>query len=131
MHPRPGVAELDTMLPLFFTEAVGKERITLERFVALTATNAARLCGLYPRKGTIAVGSDADLVIWETRARRIVRDEDLFSRAGHSRLRGARASRLARDHHPARRGGVRGRPRRSGARAAARSSRAAAPQSPR
>src|SRR6185437_740658 len=83
-HPRPGVAELDTMLPLFFTEAVAKERITLERFVALTATNAARLCGLYPRKGTIAVGSDADLVIWETRARRIVRDEDLFSRAGHS-----------------------------------------------
>ena len=84
MHPRPGVAELDTMLPLFFTEAVAKERITLERFVALTASNAARLCGLYPRKGTIAVGSDADLVIWETRARRIIRDESLFSRAGHS-----------------------------------------------
>ena len=39
-HPRPGVAELDTMLPLFFTEAVAKERISLERFVALTATNA-------------------------------------------------------------------------------------------
>jgi dihydropyrimidinase len=83
-HPRPGVAELDTMLPLFFTEAVAKERISLERFVALTATNAARLFGLYPRKGTIAVGSDADLVIWETRARRQIRDEALFSRAGHT-----------------------------------------------
>jgi dihydropyrimidinase len=83
-HARPGVAELDTMLPLFFTEAVGRERISLERFVALTATNAARLCGLYPRKGTIAVGSDADLVIWETRGRRVVRDEELFSRAGHT-----------------------------------------------
>jgi dihydropyrimidinase len=83
-HPRPGVAELDTMLPLFFTEAVAKERITLERFVALTATNAARLCGIYPRKGTIAVGSDADLVLWETRRRRIIRDEELFSRAGHT-----------------------------------------------
>jgi dihydropyrimidinase len=78
------VAELDTMLPLFFTEAVAKERISLERFVALTSTNAARLFGLYPRKGTIAVGSDADLVIWETRARRPIRDEALFSRAGHS-----------------------------------------------
>ncbi len=83
-HPRPGVAELDTMLPLFFTEAVAKERISLERFVALTATNAARLCGLYPRKGTIAVGSDADLVIWETGDRRPIRDEALFSRAGHT-----------------------------------------------
>ncbi len=83
-HARPGVAELDTMLPLFFTEAVARERISLERFVALTATNAARLCGLYPRKGTIAVGSDADLVIWETRDRRQIRDEALFSRAGHT-----------------------------------------------
>lgn len=83
-HPRPGVAELDTMLPLFFTEAVLTERLSLERFVALTATNAARLFGLYPRKGTIAVGSDADLVIWETDGRRPIRDGDLFSRAAHT-----------------------------------------------
>jgi len=80
-HPRPGVAELDTMLPLFFTEAVTTERLSLEKFVALTATNAARLFGMYPRKGTIAVGSDADLVIWETGGRRTIRDADLFSRA--------------------------------------------------
>jgi dihydropyrimidinase len=56
--------------------------------VALTATNAARLFGLYPRKGTIAVGSDADLVVWETGGKRTIRDEDLFSRAGHSVYRG-------------------------------------------
>jgi dihydropyrimidinase len=83
-HPRPGVAELDTMLPMLFTEGVATGRISLERFVALTSTNAARLFGLYPRKGTIAVGSDADLTIWETRERRTLRDADLFSRAGHS-----------------------------------------------
>ena len=83
-HARPGVAELDTMLPLLYTEGVATGRLTLERFVALTATNAARLFGCYPRKGTIAVGSDADLVIWETRERRTIRDADLFSRAGHS-----------------------------------------------
>ena len=83
-HPRPGVAELDTMLPLLYTEGVATGRLTLERFVALTSTNAARLFGLYPRKGTIALGSDADLVIWETRARRTIQDADLFSRAGHT-----------------------------------------------
>jgi dihydropyrimidinase len=81
---RPGVAELDTMLPLLFTEGVAKNRISLERFVALTATNAARLFGLYPRKGTIAVGSDADIAIWETRGGRVIRNSELFSRAGHS-----------------------------------------------
>lgn len=83
-HARPGVAELDTMLPLLYTEGVARGRISLERFVALTSTNAARLFGLYPRKGTIAVGSDADLVIWRTGERRLIRDSDLFSRAGHS-----------------------------------------------
>jgi dihydropyrimidinase len=81
---RPGVAELDTMLPLFYTEGVATGRISLERFVALTSTNAARLFGMYPRKGTIAVGSDADLAIWETRERRTIRDSDLFSRAAHT-----------------------------------------------
>ncbi len=83
-HARPGVAELDTMLPLFFTEAVATGRLSLERFVALTATNAARLFGLYPRKGTIALGSDADLVIWQAGAERTIRDESLRSRAGHT-----------------------------------------------
>ena len=47
------------------SEGVGKGRLTLNQFVALTATNHARMYGLHPRKGTIAVGSDADLAIWE------------------------------------------------------------------
>ncbi len=109
-HPRPGVAELDTMLPLFFTEAVAKERISLERFVALTATNAARLFGLYPRKGTIAVGSDADLVIWETREpANHSRRGTVLARRPH-RLRRPGAHGLAENDHPPRRGGVRRRP---------------------
>ncbi len=81
---RPGVAELDTMLSMLYTEGVATGRLSFERFVAVTATNAARLFGLYPRKGTIGVGSDADIVIWETRERRTIRDADLFSKAGHS-----------------------------------------------
>ncbi|WP_046862783.1 dihydropyrimidinase [Microvirga massiliensis] len=58
----PGVA---TRLPILFSEGVVKGRIDLNRFVALTATNHARTYGLYPRKGTIAVGSDADIVLWD------------------------------------------------------------------
>ena len=59
-----GVPGVETRLPLLFSEGVSKGRIDLTTFVALAATNAAKLYGLYPRKGTIAVGSDADLAIW-------------------------------------------------------------------
>ncbi|NQU70412.1 MAG: amidohydrolase family protein, partial [Rhodospirillales bacterium] len=51
--------------PLLFSEGVMGGRFGLERFVALNSTNAARIYGLYPRKGTIAIGSDADLAIWD------------------------------------------------------------------
>jgi dihydropyrimidinase len=60
-----GVPGIETRLPLLFSEGVQKGRIDLHQFVALTATNPAKLYGLYPRKGTIAIGSDADLVIWD------------------------------------------------------------------
>ncbi|HEY1362572.1 MAG TPA: dihydropyrimidinase [Xanthobacteraceae bacterium] len=60
-----GVPGLELRTALLFSEGVGRGRIDLPRFVALTATNAAKLYGLYPQKGTIAVGSDADLAIWD------------------------------------------------------------------
>jgi len=50
---------------LLFSEGVGKGRITIQQFVALTSTNAARIYGLLPRKGTISIGSDADIAIWD------------------------------------------------------------------
>ena len=58
----PGVA---TRMPILFSEGVVKGRIDLNRFVALTSTNHAKTYSLYPRKGTIAVGSDADIAIWD------------------------------------------------------------------
>lgn len=60
-----GIPGVETRLPILFSEGVVKGRITLNRFVALSATNHARMYGLYPKKGTIAVGSDADLAIWD------------------------------------------------------------------
>jgi dihydropyrimidinase len=60
-----GIPGIETRLPLLYSEGVLKGRISAARFVELTAANPAKLYGLYPRKGTIAVGSDADLVIWD------------------------------------------------------------------
>ena len=60
-----GIPGLEVRLPLLFSEGVGKGRISINHFVALTATNPAKLYGLYPRKGSIAVGADADIAIWD------------------------------------------------------------------
>jgi dihydropyrimidinase len=58
----PGVGD---RLPVLWTTGVGSGKITPQQFVALTSTNSARIFGLYPRKGTLQPGSDADLVIWD------------------------------------------------------------------
>ena len=60
-----GIPGVETRLPILFSEGVGKGRISLNDFVALTATNHAKTYGLYPRKGTIAIGTDADIAIWD------------------------------------------------------------------
>lgn len=81
---RPGVENLQTMMPMLISEGVHTGLISLERLVEVTATNVAKLFGLYPRKGTIAVGSDADLVLWNLEETRVIRNGDMLSRAGHS-----------------------------------------------
>ncbi len=76
-HIPNGMPGLETRLPLLFIEGVLAGRISIQQFVALTAANAAQLYGLYPRKGTVAVGSDADLVIWDTTTPRTICNADL------------------------------------------------------
>ncbi|MFZ4409705.1 MAG: dihydropyrimidinase [Paracraurococcus sp.] len=60
-----GIPGLAARLPILFSEGVSKGRISLDHFVRLTATNPARLMGLAPRKGMIAIGADADLALWD------------------------------------------------------------------
>jgi dihydropyrimidinase len=58
----PGVGD---RLPIFWTEGVSKGRINANQFVAMTSTNPAKIFGLYPRKGSLVPGADADIVLWD------------------------------------------------------------------
>lgn len=66
-HIPNGIPGIETRMALLWSEGVLGGRITPQKFVELTATNPAKAYGLHPRKGTIAVGGDADLVIWDER----------------------------------------------------------------
>jgi dihydropyrimidinase len=81
---RQGVADLETLMPMLFSEGVVTGRISLDRFVELTSASAARLFGLSPRKGAVAVGSDADLALWDPQERRVIDGAQMRSRAGYS-----------------------------------------------
>lgn len=83
-NKRLGLSNLQEYLPMLFSEGVNQGRITLEQFVAVTSTNAAKLFGFHPRKGEIRVGSDADIVVWDPTLTQTIRDEDQLSRAGYS-----------------------------------------------
>ncbi len=79
---------METRLPFLFSEGVMKGRIDLPRFAALTATNHAKLYGLYPQKGTIAVGSDADLTLWDPKERRVITNDALHHGADYTPYEG-------------------------------------------
>ncbi len=87
-----GVPGIETRLPLLFSEGVGKGRIDLNTFVALTATNPAKLYGLYPRKGTIAIGSDADIVIWDPEREVTITNEILHHNVDYTPYEGMHLS---------------------------------------
>jgi dihydropyrimidinase len=72
-----GHVGVETRLAVVYTEGVVRRGMPLERFVALTSTNAARLFGLFPRKGTIAIDSDADIVVFDPSVKRKLRLGDL------------------------------------------------------
>jgi dihydropyrimidinase len=85
-----GVPGIELRLPLLFSEGVGQGRLDLNAFVALTATNHAKLYGLYPRKGTIAVGSDADIAIWDPKRETEITAGILHDNVGYTPYEGRR-----------------------------------------
>jgi dihydropyrimidinase len=72
-----GLPGIETRLPLLYSHGVTAGRIGERRFCELVAENAARIAGIYPQKGVIAVGSDADVVLIDPSATRTIRSGDL------------------------------------------------------
>ncbi|MGJ7043670.1 dihydroorotase-like cyclic amidohydrolase [Shinella sp. BE166] len=83
-----GIPGVETRLPILFSEGVSKGRIDLNRFVALSSTNRAKLYGLYPRKGTIAIGSDADIALWDPKKSVVITNEILHHGADYTPYEG-------------------------------------------
>jgi len=83
-----GAPGIELRLALLYTYGVAQRRISAERFVAVTAENAARYFGLYPRKGTLLPGSDADIVVYDPRPTWTVRHDGLHDNADHTPYEG-------------------------------------------
>ena len=79
-----GHAGIETRGIIAYSEGVATGQLSLRRFVDVFATNPARLLGLYPRKGTIAPGSDADIVIWDPSVAKTIRLDDLHHDGDYS-----------------------------------------------
>lgn len=85
-----GMPGIETVLPLMFTEGYRRGKITLNQLVAITSTNAAKIFGLYPQKGTICVGGDADLVIFDPNKEKVIRWQDLHTDCDWSPYQGTK-----------------------------------------
>jgi dihydropyrimidinase len=79
-----GLPGIEVRLPLLFDATVSKGRLGLAKFVELTATAPAKIYNLHPRKGTIAIGADADLVIWDPNRTVTLSADVLHDRTGYT-----------------------------------------------
>jgi dihydropyrimidinase len=84
----PGMSNLETLVPMLYSEGVAKGRISISRWVELTATNAAKIFGMYPRKGAIVEGADADLVVFDPNRKVTINSREMHSRADYDPFEG-------------------------------------------
>lgn len=84
-HGAPGI---ETRLPVIFSEGVMKGRISLTKFVEIMSSNPARIAGLYPRKGTLAIGSDADITIIDPEKEKVVSVSNLHGKTDYTPFEG-------------------------------------------
>ena len=71
-------------MPVTYTKLVSTGRIGLERFAAITSSNAAKILGMYPQKGAIAPGSDADIVIFDPNLKKTITVDELHAESDYS-----------------------------------------------
>jgi len=92
-----GAPGIELRLSLLYTYGVAAKRMSAQRFVAVTAENAARYFGLYPRKGTLLPGSDADIVVYDPRPRWTVSHDQLHDNVDHTPYEGRQIQGRVRD----------------------------------
>ena len=91
-----GTGGLEDRMPVLWTQGVGTGRLTPNEFVAVTSTNIAKILGMYPRKGAVLVGSDADLVVWDPEAEKTISAQDQQSAIDYNVFEGRHVKGLPR-----------------------------------
>ncbi|GED13565.1 dihydroorotase [Aneurinibacillus migulanus] len=82
----PGIPGVETMVPILVSEGLNKGRLSLSRFVEVTSRNAAIHYGIYPKKGAIEIGSDADFTVIDLEKEHVIDQEQTYSMAKYNPL---------------------------------------------
>ena len=87
-----GTGGLEDRMPVLWTKGVNTGRLTKEEFVAATSTNIARILNMYPRKGALMPGADADIVIWDPKATKTIAAKKQVSRIEYNVFEGVQCT---------------------------------------